>query len=208
MSQVIVAQSDYGIILAVEKRAIQVNEKGEEVSLTVDRLIPLAPSCALITAGAVEGVEMGKSLREFLRGEGLTDVQDLYGASLAFLATEHDRLMRKKCEILPIDPIHHVSFILAGKTAQDKGKPFRLYYLWTKKRLPQLDGDEISHAFCLPRRMGLEYQLNQMGKANASLEELVAKVKEGIDKFRVQGSVSGSFSWGRITGAGFESLAV
>jgi hypothetical protein len=145
MSQVIVAQSDYGIILAVEKRAIQVNEKGEEVSLTVDRLIPLAPSCALITAGAVEGVEMGKSLREFLRGEGLTDVQDLYGASLAFLATEHDRL---------------------------------------------------------------EYQLNQMGKANASLEELVAKVKEGIDKFRVQGSVSGSFSWGRITGAGFESLAV
>ncbi len=208
MSQIIVAQSIHGIILAVEKRAIQLNERGEEVSLTVDRLIPLAPACALIAAGAVEGVEMGNSLKEFLRGEGLTDVQDLYGASLAYLATEHDRLMRKKCEILPIDPIHHVSFILAGKTAQDKGKPFRLYYLWTKKRLPQLDGDEIGHAFCLPRRMGLEYQLNQMGKANASLEELVAKVKEGIDKFRVQGSVSGPFSWGRITGAGFESLAL
>ena len=56
--------------------------------------------------------------------------------------------------------------------------------------------------------MGLEYQLNQMGKANASLEALVAKVKEGIDKFRAQGSVSGSFSWGKITGAGFEVLAL
>ena len=53
MSQTIVAQSNHGIILAAENRAIQVNEKGEEVSLTVDRLIPLAPSCALIAAGAV-----------------------------------------------------------------------------------------------------------------------------------------------------------
>ena len=32
MSQIIVAQSIHGIILAVEKRAIQVNERGEEVS--------------------------------------------------------------------------------------------------------------------------------------------------------------------------------
>jgi hypothetical protein len=47
-----------------------------------------------------------------------------------------------------------------------------------------------------------------MGKANASLEELAAKVKEGIDKFRTQGSVSGPFSWGKITGAGFESLVL
>jgi hypothetical protein len=208
MSQIIVAQSIHGIILAAEKRAVQVNEKGEEVSLSMDRLIPLSPACALIAAGAVEGVEMGKSLKEFLRGEGLIDVQDLYGASLAYLATEHDRLMRKKCEILPIDIIHHVSFILAGKTELDQERPFRLYYLWTKKKLPQLDGDEISHAFCLPRRMGLEYQLNQMGKANASPEALVAKVKEGLDKFRAQGSVSGSFSWGKITGAGFEVLAL
>ncbi len=70
----------------------------------------------------------------------------------------------------------------------------------------RLIGDEISHAFCLPRTMGLEYQLNQMGKANASLEELVAKIRDGIDKFRVRGSVSGPFSWGRISGVGFESL--
>jgi hypothetical protein len=29
--------------------------------------------------------------------------------------------------------------------------------------MPQLDGDEISHAFCLPRRIGLEFQLNDSG---------------------------------------------
>ena len=206
MSQVIVAQSIHGIVLAAEKRGIQVNERGEEVTLTVDRLIPLGPSCALIASGAVEGVEMGKSLKEFLRGEALADVQDIYGAALAYLATEHDRLMRKKCEILPIDIIHHVSFILAGKTERDPKRPFRLYYLWTKKKLPQLDGDEISHAFCLPRRMGLEYQLNQMGKANASLEEIQAKAKEGMEKLRVQGEASGPGAWARINRDGYQSL--
>ena len=206
MSQIIVAQSVHGIILAAEKRAIQVNEKGEEVPLSIDRLIPLSPACALIAAGAVEGVEMGKSLKEFLRGEGLIDVQDLYGASLAYLATEHERLMRKKCEILPIDPIHHVSFILAGKTERDRERPFRLYYLWTKKKLPQLDGDEISHAFCLPRRMGLEYQLNQLGKANAPLEGILAKAREGMEKLRMQGEARGPVDWARINHDGYQSL--
>src|SRR5512136_774570 len=83
MSQIIVAQSIHGIILAAEKRAVQVNQKGEEISLSMDRLIPLSLACAVIAAGAVEGVEMGKSLKEFLRGEGLVDVQDIYGAALA-----------------------------------------------------------------------------------------------------------------------------
>ena len=206
MSQLIVAQSVHGIILGAEKRAVQVNEKGEEVSLSMDRLIPLAPACALIAAGAVEGVEMGKSLKEFLRGEGLSDVQDLYGASLAYLATEHERLMRKKCEILPIDPIHHASFILAGKTERDPERPFRLYYLWTKKKLPQLDGDEITNAFCLPRRMGLEYQLNQLGKANAPLEGILAKAREGMEKLRMQGESSGPVAWARIDRDGYQSL--
>ena len=206
MSQIIVAQSLQGIILAADRRAVQVNEKGEEVFLSMDRLIPLSPVGALIAAGAVEGVEMGKSLREFLRGEGLVDIQDIYGAALAYLATEHDRLMRKKCEILPIDPIHHVSFVLAGRTDRDKERPYRLYYLWTKKRLPQLDGDEISHAFCLPRRMGLEYRLNQMAKADAPLEAILAKAREGMEKLRTQGEASGSVAWAKITPAGYQPL--
>ena len=68
MSQIVVAQSIHGIILAAEKRAIQVNEKGEEVSLSMDRIIPLSSHCALVGAGAVEGVEMGNSLKQFIQG--------------------------------------------------------------------------------------------------------------------------------------------
>jgi hypothetical protein len=206
MSQIIVAQNVNGIVLAAENRAIQLDEKGNEISLNVNRLLPLTSHCALLTAGAPEGTEMGSALKNFIQGEKLNDVQELYGAAIAFLSTEYERFMRKKCELLPIDPIHQVSFILAGKTEKDRSMPFRLYFLWTKKKLPQLDGDEISHAFSLPRKMGLEFRLNKMCKENASLKEILQSVKAGMERLKGQGEVGSSFSFAMITQEGFQSL--
>jgi hypothetical protein len=206
MSQIIVAQNIYGIVLAAENSAVQLNEEGKEISLKINRLLPLTSHCALLTAGAPEGAEMGIALKSFIQGEGLHDVQDLYGAALAFLSTEYERFMRKKCELLPIEPIHQVSFILAGRTEKDQAMPFRLYFLWTKKKLPRLDGDEISYAFSLPRRMGLEFQLNKMCKEKAPLKEVVKKVVEGLERFENQGEISSSFSFGMITQEGYQSL--
>jgi hypothetical protein len=206
MSQIIVAQNVHGIVLAAENRAVQLDEKGKEISLQVNRLLPLSSHCALLTAGAAEGVEMGNALKQFIQGEKLNDVQELYGAALAFLSTEYDRFMRKKCELLPVDPIHQVSFILAGKTEKDQSMPFRLYFLWTKKKLPRLDGDEISHAFSLPRRMGLEFQLNKMCKENAPLKEILDKTKEGMDRLKEKGEISPPLSFAMITREGFQSL--
>jgi len=208
MSQILAVRSFHGIILAAEDRAIQLNESGEEVMLEVKRLLPLSSQSMLLTAGAPEGIDMANSLKNFVQGEGLRDIQDLFGATLAYLSTEYERFMRKKCEVLPIDPIHYVSFILAGKTGRDEERPFRLYYLWTKKKLPQLDGEEISNAFFLPRRMALEYQLNQLSKGDASLEVILAAAKAGIEKLRAQGEARGPFSWAKITHDGPQALTV
>jgi hypothetical protein len=205
MSQIIVAQSFHGIVLAAENRATRLDEAGREISLRLNRLLPLTGHCALLTAGAPEGGEMGGALKQFILEEALTDVRDIYNASLAFLSTEYDRFMRKKCELLPIDPIHQVSFVLAGRTEKDPKMPFRLYYLWTKKKLPQLDGDEISCAFSIPRRMGLEYQLNRMCKENVSLEEILQKVKKGMDQFAEQGETLPPVSFATISAEGYQS---
>ena len=168
--------------------------------------IPLTSHCAFLTAGAAEGTEMGIALKQFIQGEGLNDVQDLYGAATAFLSTEYERFMRKKCELLPVDPIHQISFVLAGRTERDQAMPFRLYFLWTKKKLPRLDGDEISYAFSLPRRMGLEFQLNKMCKENASMREILKKVAEGMERLKTQEEVGSSFSFATITQEGYQSL--
>jgi hypothetical protein len=206
MSQIVVAKNIHGIVLAAENRALQLDESGNEISFQVNRLLPLTTHCALLTAGAAEGAEMGNALKSFIQGEGLNDVEELYGASLAFLSTEYERFMRKKCELLPIDPIHQVSFVLAGKTARDPAMPFRLYFLWTKKKIPRLDGDEISYAFSLPRRMGLEFQLNKMCKENASLKEILKKVKEGMERLKGQGEVGSFLSYAMITQEGYQSF--
>jgi len=206
MEQIVVAQNSQGIVLAAENRAIQVDERGQEMTLQVNRLLQLTSYGALITVGSAEGVEMGKTLKRFVEDEELDDVQELYGASLAFLSTEFERFMRKKCEVLPVDPIHQVSFILGGRTLKDEAMPFRLYYLWTKKKLPQLDGDEITHAFSLPRRMGLEFQLNKMCKENVPLKDIAKKIVEGMERLKGQGEVHASVSFALITQEGFQSL--
>jgi len=208
MAQIVVVRSFQGIIAAAENRAIQLNERAEEVVLEVKRILPLSSQSALLTAGAPEGIEMANSLKSFVQEEGLRDVEDLYGAALAYLSTEYERFMRKKCEILPIDPIHYVSFILAGKTSKDEERPFRLYYLWTKKKLPRLDGEEISNAFSLPRKMALEYQLNQLSKNDASLDEIMNTVRGGIEKLRAQGEAKASFSLAQITRDGYQGLII
>jgi hypothetical protein len=206
MSQIIVAQNVHGIVMAGENRAIQLDEKGNEISFQINRLLPLTSHCALLISGAPEGRDMGSALKNFILDERLNDVQDIYGTTLAYLSTEYERFMRKQCELLPIDPIHQVSFILGGKTEKDQNMSFRLYYIWTKKKLPQLDGDEISHAFSLPRRMGLEFQLNKMCKENASLKEISKKMAEGMDRLKGQGEVSSSISYATITREGYQSL--
>jgi hypothetical protein len=206
MSQVIVAQNVHGIVLAAENRAVQLDERGQEVALQVHRLLPLTSHAALVSVGAAEGIEMGNALKAFIQGEKLNDVQDLYRATLAFLSTEYERFMEKKCELLPIDPIHQVSFILGGKTEKDQRMPFRLYFLWTKKKLPQLDGDEISYAFSLPRRMGLEFQLNKLCKENASLKQILDKVKEGMERLKEKGEIAPSISFATITRDGYQSV--
>ncbi len=206
MSQIIVAQNVDGIVMACENRAIHLDEKGNEIPLQINRLLPLTPHCALLISGSAEGRDMASALKNFILGEKLNDVQEVYGTAMAYLSTEYERFMRKKCELLPIDPIHQVSFILAGKTEKDQKRPFRLYYLWTKKKLPQLDGDEISNAFSLPRRMSLEFQLNKMCKENVPLKEILKKITDGMEYLKNKDEVTGPFSFGMITREGYQSL--
>jgi hypothetical protein len=206
MSQIIVAQNADGIVMACENRAVQLDEEGIEIPLQINRLLPLTPHCALLISGSAEGRDMASALKNFLLGEKVNDVQEVYGTAVAYLSTEYERFMRKKCEMLPIDPIHQVSFILAGKTEKDQKMPFRLYYIWTKKKLPQLDGDEISNAFSLPRRMSLEFQLNKMCKENAPLKEILKRITDGMEYLKNKGEVDGPFSFGMITREGYQSL--
>ncbi len=207
MSQLIACQNANGIVLAADSKAAFFDPSGKMSYLKVERLVPLSQHTAILTGGAAEGAKICQALQMFIADEELNDIQDIYGAALPFLATEYEKFMRKECEILPIDPIHHVYFILAGYTMRDPQRPFRLYLIWTKKKLPQLDGDEISFSYTAPRIMGLEYRLNKLCQENGPLDHLLSEIKKGMEEMaRTQEEVGPPFSYAFITGEGYRRV--
>ena len=203
MSQLVACRNAHGIVLAADSLALELDAKGNMVVVKAERLLALGDHAAVLTGGAPEGTGMCRSLKRFIAEEALHNVEDIYRAGLPFLASEYELLMRKKCHVLPVDPLHHVHFIFAGVSSQDSPQPYRMYLLWTKKSLPQLDGDEIGLAYTVPRRMGLEYTLGQLCKENKPLEELLVLVRKHMEKLgQEQDEVGPPFTYAAITSEG------
>jgi len=193
--------------LAADSRAVFFDPSGKMSYLEVNRMVQLSQHTAILTGGAAEGVEMCQALKMFIEEQGLDEIREVYGAVLPFLAGEYEKFMRRECEVMPLDPIHHVYFILGGYTKRDQQQPFRLYLLWTKKKLPQLDGDEITFSFTAPRIMGLEYRLNQLCKENKPPDQILAEVRSGMKKMaQTQEEVGPPFSYAFITEEGFRGI--
>ncbi len=204
MSQIIACKNTHGILLAADAKAIDFDITGEPKERRIDHLFQLTQHTGILTGGAAEGERMCRNLKEFISEEGIDEVDEIYNAALPFLAAEYERYMRKSCEVLPLDPIHHVYLILGGYTGKDAANPYRLFLLWTKKKMPQLDGEDIATAFSVPRIMSLEIKLNALCKDNAPLDELLSVVKNGMEKqARAHEEVEGPFSYALITREGF-----
>jgi hypothetical protein len=190
-------------VLAADSLALEVGAAGTMVGVKTERFVTLADHAAMLTGGAAEGTGMCRSLKRFVTEEGLRNIEDIYRAALPFLASEYELFMRKKCQALPIDPLHHVHFILAGVSSQDPAQPYRMYLLWTKKSLPQLDGDEIGLAYTVPRRMGLEYSLGRLCKENKPVDEILLTVRKQMERLgREQEEVGPPFTYAVITKEG------
>lgn len=207
MSLIIACKDEHGIILATDSKAIDFDLSGKMVELKIQRLHQLTAQTAIIVGGSAEGEKMCQSLRDFVAKEKLEDIEDVYSAALPFLASEYERFMRKACEFLPIDPIHQVYFILGGYSQKKNKDPLQLYLLWTKKKLPQLDGDEISSAFTVPRSIRLEYQLNQLCRQNNTVEEILNEMRRYLkDQSQINEEISGPFCYAVITRDGFKII--
>lgn len=196
MSLLIACKNRNGVVMASDSKAIDINTEGNIQEMSIRRLYPLGDKAALITGGAAAGKYMAEALQKFIADENLTDIDSIYHAALPFLASEYEQFMRKTCEVTPLDPVHQVHFILGGQTGNDPGQPFRLYFLWTKRKLPQLDGDEIQSAFAVPRLFRLEHRLNQLCKENVDLNQILGEVHAGMQKqAEIQEEISGPFDY-------------
>jgi hypothetical protein len=207
MSQLIACKNANGIVLATDGMALDFDTQGNMRHAEVKPLIQLGADSAILAGGVTDSIEICHSLQAFLQEENISDIEDIYTAALPFLNSEYESYMRKECEFLPVDPVHHVYFILAGYSRKDQRSPLKLYLLWTKKKLPQIDGDEIGTAYSIPRRMGLEYGLGQLSRDNAPLEDILERIQSNLEKLAHKESdeVAPPFYYARITGEGFRA---
>jgi 20S proteasome alpha/beta subunit len=207
MSQLIACKSQDGIVFGADGKAIDVDANGNLIELKVDRLHQLSDHTAILNGGAAAGESMCESLKRFVDGENLSYVDDIYQAALPFLATEYERFMRKTCEIQPIDPIHQVTFILGGYTANHPEKPFHLYLLWTKRKLPLLDSDEIGTSFSVPRIIKLEHRLHHIVQQRGELDSVITVVRQEMEHLaEIDEEVSEPLSYAYVSKDGFKRI--
>jgi hypothetical protein len=196
MSQLIACKTNSGIILAADSKAVSVDESGSLVDEKIERLVQLSDHTAILTGGAAAGAHMCQRLKRFIADEGLDDIKEVYRAALPFLASEYEQFMRKACQFQPLDPLHQINFILAGVSPADPIEPFRLYLLWTRKKLPLLDGEEIGTVFTLPRVIRLEYHISRLVSENAAFDRIMTVVREGLqEQAAMQEEVEEPFSY-------------
>jgi len=207
MSQLIACKNKNGIVLAVDSMAFDFDGSGRLVERQVNRLFQLTARTAILTGGAAAGENMCRSLKDFVAHENLDDIEAVYNAALPFMASEYEQFMRKACQYPPVDPVHQIYFILAGYTETDPMDPFKLFLIWTKKKLPQLDGDEISNAFTIPRLLRLEVKLNQQAQAGGSLEDMLPGIKDHLKKQAdIHEEVAGPFKFALIDKKGVYTM--
>lgn len=207
MSQLIACKTSEGIALGADSKAVDVDANGNLIELKVERLHQLSQFSAIMNGGAAAGEAMCQALKNFVAEENLNDVDEIHQAALPFMATEYDRFMRKHCEVQPIDPVHQVTFILAGHSRRDKENPFHIYLLWTKRKLPLLDSDEIGAAFCVPRVIKLEHELHRLTTRNAPLDKVMSEVRKGMEmQVDINQEVSAPLHFAAIYRDGFKRI--
>ncbi len=186
MGQLMACATVDGILVASDGRTEFFSPTGEEKFITTDRLIPIAPYAVIASAGAVEAQDLARDFADFVKGEGLKDIDALIEAAVPFFTGKVDEFFRKICKKLPLDPVINMYLLLAGISEKTPDDPYRLFVIWDRVQPPKIESTRATHIFTLPRRMGLEFKLNGLVASMAPLTEVIALAKSSMEKLASQ----------------------
>jgi hypothetical protein len=207
MGQLIACVAPEGVLVASDSRAVFFEPFGEERFITVDRIMPVTSHAVLASAGNWEAADICRDFAKFAKDEGLTDMDDLIEAALPYFTGRCDEILRKMCEKIPPDPIVNMYLLLAGYSKKTPDHPGHLFVMWDRPQPPKIESNRVTDIFTLPRRMGLEFKLNDLVKKKAPLAQLVDAAKAGMEKLTPQDNMIGPpFHYVTITEKGIAGL--
>ncbi len=203
MGQLIACATSEGVLVASDSRAVYFEPGGEERYITLERLVPVTSHAVLASAGNWEAQDICKDFAAFAHAEGLTDIDAMVEAAIPFFTSRIDEILRKMCETAPPDPIINMYLLLAGYAGTPKGHESRLFVIWDRPKPPKIEYNQVTDIFTLPRRMGLEYKLNQLVRQKASLSQVAQVAKTEMEKLAGQDDlIGGPFHYWIIDGTG------
>lgn len=191
MGQLIACATAEGVLVASDSRATVFEPGGEERSITLERLVPVTTHAVLASAGNWEATDICKDFARFVKDEGLTDIDAMVEAAIPFFTSRIDEILRKMCETVPPDPIINMYLLLAGYAGKPSSHPSRLFVIWDRPKPPKIEYNRVTDIFTLPRRMGLEYKLNQLVKERAPLTKISQVAKTEMDRLAGQDELVG-----------------
>jgi hypothetical protein len=207
MGQLIACAAADGVLVASDSRAVFFDPHGEERFISLDRLIPVTSQAVLASAGNWESAEICKDFASFAKAEGLVEMDDLIQAAIPFFTSRYDEILRRMCQRVPPDPIINMYLLLAGYSQATPDHPGHLFVIWDRPQPPKIEYNRVTDVYTLPRRMGLEYKLNELIKQKAPLARLVEAAKAGMEKLAAQDSSIGPpYHYATITAQGIAGL--
>lgn len=207
MGQLIACAAAEGVFVASDSRAVFFEPFGEERFITVERVVPVTAHAILASAGNWEAADICKDFAEFAKTEGLTSMDDLINAAIPFFTSRYDEILRKMCEKVPPDPIINMYLLLAGYSPATSEHPGHLFVIWDRPQPPKIEYNRVTDVFTLPRRMGLEFKLNELVKKKAPLAQVADATKAGLEKLAAQdNSIGAPYHYVTITAQGISGL--
>jgi hypothetical protein len=203
MTQILLYQSDHGIALAMDSRAVAFDSKGEKAlhHIEVQKLFQLSPHVMVVTGGAGYGNLFCQRFQKYVKEAGLDNLEEILEVAPGFFRSECKSFHLKNT--LVTSELNRLYVIIAGLLPHSRERPFRFIFLASEEPADPLHIVETSNVLAIPRQAGIEYRLAQLPPS----DDILDKVESLFESFLLRLAVSDDdigppFHFVRITANG------
>jgi hypothetical protein len=205
MTQILLYQSDHGIALATDSRAVAFDPEGKNDShrIEVQKLFQLSPHVVAVTGGAGYGILFCQRFQRYARQAGLDTLEEILEVAPGFFRSEAESFHHKNT--LVRSELDRLYVVIAGYFPHESEKPFHFLFLASEEPADPLHAVETSNVLAIPRQVGMEYRLAQLSPS----EDVLDKVESLFQSFLLKladsyDDVGPPFHFVRITRNGIQ----
>ncbi|MFZ5450793.1 MAG: hypothetical protein ACOZF2_02800 [Thermodesulfobacteriota bacterium] len=208
MTQALAGFNDNGLFLATDSRATRFDTAGHAEVFKVNKLLPLGPSCAILSGGAGVSVPLSHNLRRLLqRHPSPLVLEEIVQFALNVLSQGYARHLEKHGP--EPEGFRRIYFILAGYDPDKPPPGMQLFLLGSEDNKLPLRLIPTDNLVVMPRNLGMEMRLFKALAGDATLDELLKMSREFLEKQgELKKEVGPPYYYATITTEGYRIINI